>query len=424
MIDLLALEELPGYPGDPKREKPMRVLVDTNHRCAGNNLWSARLAAWVRANGHELVWEVEQAEVLLLNACGVTHEAQDHELALVEAYRRRLPGGSKIVVFGCLPGIAPERLRGVEAIGFAETARLEALLGGTVPLESLPAASAGAPIETLKTAKDGHLRAEGLLVDGWRSRLPFLLPSLLAYALPRVRSRLDRLLVELALGGRAHLEIGSGCSARCSYCLIRKAKGKVRSRSIETILHDLDTLPPEEPVALVADDCGSYGQDLGLDLVHLLEAIGKHRPGIALDLTYLNPAALLTLEARLFVALRSVRLRSAVIPLQSGSATVLKGMRRDYDPNEVLASLHRLRALHPETVLVSHLIIGFPGEGWREFFRSVATLPSYDFTAVFAYAPPGRASTHHPWDRCRVFGRLAFLTLVQNLWYSLRLLRG
>ena len=181
--------------------------------------------------------------------------------------------------------------------------------------------------------------------------------------------------------------IAQGCANDCSYCNIKKAKGNVRSRTPESIATEVHCLYERgiRTVTLLADDCGSYGLDLGWDLSALLKHLSTVAPDLLYKLYTIYPALFLQQSTKLENFFTRCRVPYLCLPVQSAAPRVLKLMNRRYDPDALAEAMGRLRSLDPDVFIYSHFIFNFPTETWDEFEQSIAFASHFDQCVFIGY---------------------------------------
>ncbi|MEC8911144.1 MAG: MiaB/RimO family radical SAM methylthiotransferase, partial [Chloroflexota bacterium] len=197
---------------------------------------------------------------------------------------------------------------------------------------------------------------------------------------------------------RAMVKIQEGCDQVCSYCIVPKVRGRERSIPPEEIIAQINErakLGCREAV-LTGTQLGTYGFDLpGIDLAGLLQQV--------LVETNINRLRISSLQAQeitpdLLGLWDDSRLCPHFhIPLQSGSDTILKSMRRRYDTARFAETIALVRKTIPDAGITTDIIIGFPGEGVREFAESYSFAASMGFSDmhVFPYSiRPGTSAAH------------------------------
>ena len=194
---------------------------------------------------------------------------------------------------------------------------------------------------------------------------------------------------------RAYIKIEDGCESHCTYCIIPKARGSIRSKPLAAVLDEVRCLTQNgcREVVLTGIETASWGRDLGeATLADLLEAvdqipdIGRVRLG-SLDPTLMRPA---------FVE-RIAKLPSLAphfhLSMQSGSDSVLARMKRKYNSTQALAAIERLRAAMPGVQLTTDIIVGFPGETEEDFAATMDFARRARFLMIHVFPYSKRAGT-------------------------------
>jgi tRNA A37 methylthiotransferase MiaB len=178
--------------------------------------------------------------------------------------------------------------------------------------------------------------------------------------------------------------VATGCRNACTYCAIRFAKGAVVSEPREQVLEDVrrGIAAGNQRIVLVGDDTGSYGLDRGTDLGELLGDLTALPGEFGLHVRNLEPMGLLRVFDRLKAAVASGRIRAITVPIQSGSDRILGAMGRKYRREPIMEALAELRRLNPELLILTHVLVGFPGETREDFRDTLRMVGSFDFDGV------------------------------------------
>jgi len=371
----------------------MRTYHVRSFGCQMNEHDAERLRYLLEAEGLAPAAGPEAADVLVYNTCTV-RESADERLAghLSGAARlKREDPGRIVLVTGCLPqaeGAAFfERFPFVDGIlGPQNVHRLPELLHAAVRGrgdEKERGAAAGEPAAAARPA---------FVADGPR----------MSGDLPARRAR----------PFQAWVQVMSGCSNFCSYCIVPYVRGPERSRSPEAVEAEVRGLVDDgvREVTLLGQNVNAYGRDLGPGRGPAGESGAG---GWSLDAAALAPgfpALLARLDrieglARLrFVTSHPKDLSDELIaaiaglptvcehvhlPLQSGSDRVLAAMRRGYTAERFLDLVRRLRAAVPDVSITTDLIAGFPGETEDDFAATLAAVDeaAFDGAFTFVYSP-------------------------------------
>ena len=325
----------------------MKIFLDTIG-CRLNQAEIETLARQFRSAGHEIVASASEADLAVVNTCTVTSEAASDSRAAIRRAKRQ--GAGELVVTGCWATLEPDRaaqLPGVRRI---------------VP----------------------NLQKDTLAAD--LLSLPqefFDLEPLARRPLPGPHHRT-----------RAFIKVQDGCDNACAFCITTVARGASRSRSIEVVIADIQSALEggTREIVLTAVHLGSWGQDLTKpgSLSDLVSAILARTSPARLRLSSLEPW---DLEKDFFSLWSDARLcRHLHLPLQSGSAGVLKRMARKTTPKSFARLVDSARTLIPDVAITTDVIVGFPGETEAEFAETVDFVKSMDFAGghVFTYsARPG-----------------------------------
>lgn len=188
---------------------------------------------------------------------------------------------------------------------------------------------------------------------------------------------------------RAYVKVQDGCNQFCSYCIIPYARGRVRSREMEDVLHEVRTLAENgcREVVLTGIHLSSYGTDLGLTLLDLILAVHEIEGIARIRLGSLEPG-IVTEEFAERLAQLPKFCPHFHLSLQSGCSATLKRMNRRYTAEEFAAKCEILRRIFENPAITTDVIAGFPGETEEEFAETMAFLEQIQLyeTHIFKYS--------------------------------------
>ncbi len=190
---------------------------------------------------------------------------------------------------------------------------------------------------------------------------------------------------------RAFLKIQDGCESSCSYCIVPKARGPLRSLEPDKVIGLLKGLERSgyKEVVLVGVHLGRYGWDFGneVDLTKLLVEIGRSRVGLRVRLSSLEPTEI-DRELIALMANRDWLCRHFHISLQSGDDEVLRRMNRHYTAMMVAKVVDDIARLVPQVSIGADVLVGFPGECGRAFKNTLTLLKELpiSYLHVFPYS--------------------------------------
>ena len=337
--------------------------------------------------------QLSEADVVVVNTCSVTAEADRAARAFIRRARRRNPA-ARILVTGCYAQRAPEELADLPGVS-AVVGNSHKAFAPQIAL-SLANASARPPVPV------GQQQANALIQI--QSAQAALAPPQVVLADDAfAHSFLEEAQLVPGAQTRPNLKIQEGCGNRCSFCVIPQTRGSSRSLPAAQILARVRQFVACGGNELVFSgiNLGRWGRDLAPTpdfphptLASLVRSILNETSLPRLRLSSIEP---MDWDAELLAVLgedASGRVAPhAHLPLQSGSDAVLRRMHRRYRPwhyEQKVASL--LRAAGPDLTLGADVMAGFPGETDREFDETLAFIRAlpFGYLHLFPFSPrPG-----------------------------------
>lgn len=332
--------------------------------CKVNFCETESLQTLFEKSGYSVIDFEKEADVYVINTCTVTG-LSDHKSRKMIRRARKLNPNAVIVATGCYAQGSPEELKQMEQID---------LIIGTSGRDRLPQA-----VEALQQGCPADL------VQPYAEKIAF---EILPPVVRRGRTR-------------GFLKIQEGCNQRCTYCIVPRVRGPLRS------------LPPKEALerarALIRSGCreivltgihlGLYGVDLEeVTLASLLREM-EQLPGLLrLRLSSLEPGDITGELVEQIVGSEKI-CPHLHIPLQSGDGEILRRMNRAYNPQEYLYLVKWLQQVIPGLAVSADVIVGFPGETEAHHRRSMSLVRKAGFSRlhVFKYSPrPGTPAAGYP----------------------------
>ena len=196
----------------------------------------------------------------------------------------------------------------------------------------------------------------------------------------------------LATPFSAILPISSGCLGRCTYCATLKARGRVKSRSVNDIFfkaqYAIDSGSKE--LLLTSQDNGAFGADTESSLENLLNELSHLDGEFRLRVGMLNPMLVSGRSKEMAEAWGDSRTYKFMhLPIQSGSQKILNSMTRDHTLGEFWEVVEVFRDYYPEMMIITDIITGFPGETDKDHQETVKLLNqlSPDLVNVTRFSP-------------------------------------
>ncbi|WP_100406745.1 tRNA (N(6)-L-threonylcarbamoyladenosine(37)-C(2))-methylthiotransferase MtaB [Bacillus solitudinis] len=194
---------------------------------------------------------------------------------------------------------------------------------------------------------------------------------------------------------RASLKIQEGCNNFCTFCIIPWARGLMRSRDPQEVIKQATQLVDAgyKEIVLTGIHTGGYGEDLkDYSLARLLEDLEQVEGLKRIRISSIE-ASQLTDEVIRVIDNSEKVVRHLHIPLQSGSNTVLKRMRRKYTMEFFAERLERLKEILPGLAVTSDVIVGFPGETEEEFQETYDFINTHKFSELHVFPYSKRTGT-------------------------------
>ena len=290
----------------------------------------AMLESFERA-GYAAVPFQDEADVYLINTCTVTGTGDQKSLKTIRRVAREHPGCA-IVVCGCLAQREAAMLAGMDNVRLVVGVQRRAEV---VPLLE-QALATGETVNAVAPLKGAGF--ENLFVSRHEGKT------------------------------RATMKIQEGCDRYCAYCIIPSVRGPVRSMPLEDVAAEAARLGAAgyREIVVTGIHLASYGRGADWTLIDAVRAV-HDAPGVErVRLGSLEPLIVTDDFARECAALPGL-MRQFHLSLQSGSAGVLKRMRRRYTPEEYRRAADTLRRHMPDCAVTTDVIVGFPGETEQEF---------------------------------------------------------
>ncbi|MBB4071577.1 tRNA (N6-isopentenyl adenosine(37)-C2)-methylthiotransferase MiaB [Canibacter oris] len=322
--------------------------------CQMNVHDSERLSGALEAAGYVKKAASEKADVVVINTCAVRENADNKlygNLGYLASVKRKQPG-MQIAVGGCLA----QKDQGV----ILEKAPWVDVVFGTHNMGSLPV--------LLERARHNQ-SAEIEILESLE-----IFPS----TLPTKR--------DSAASGWVSISVG--CNNTCTFCIVPSLRGKENDRRPGDVLAEVQALVDAGAVeiTLLGQNVNSYGVSFGdrQAFSKLLRTMGTI-PGLErVRFTSPHPAAFTDDVIAAMAETQNV-MPQLHMPLQSGSDTILRGMRRSYRSKKYLQILDKVRQAIPDAAITTDIIVGFPGETEADFEATMEVVRQARFQNAFTF---------------------------------------
>lgn len=314
--------------------------------CPKNDVDSEHLERLLTGGELLPVLQPGDADAIIVNTCGFIEQSQEQSMAAVRDLATNKRDGQTLIVAGCMTQLYGREVR-------EEVAGVDHIFG----------------------------------VGQWQEVARLLSVDVDAiFDIPESAAKVS--------GPSAYLKISDGCDAPCTFCVIPRIKGGLRSAPAGLLVREAQRLVAAgaKELVLVAQDSTAWGEDLGLPVASglpgllrmLAEAVG---PEVWLRLMYAYPSRVSSELIETMAEIPNV-VHYLDVPLQHGSVDVLRRMKRPSNLDRVHRFVEELRTAMPDVVLRTSFIAGFPGETdaeFRELLQFAKTI-QFDHAGCFTYS--------------------------------------
>ena len=287
------------------------------------------------------------ADIFIVNTCTVTNTSDNKSLKMVRHIRKNNPESICIVV-GCMTQVNSKYLDDLE---------VSIILGNKGKSEIVKY------IEEYKKNKK-----QIKIID------------------PNVNNEFEDMCLSTFDKNRAFVKIEDGCENFCTYCIIPYARGKVRSKSPEKVIEEINTLVENghREIVLTGIHTGHFGSDINYSFSDLLKDIEKIDK---LERLRISSIEITELGSDFMEVLKSSKIivDHLHIPLQSGSNEILKLMNRKYNKEYFINKIEEIRKIRPNISITTDVIVGFPGESEELFNETIDTINKIEFSKIHVF---------------------------------------
>lgn len=321
--------------------------------CSKNDVDSETMAYKLKNNDYTIINNPSDADYIIINTCSFINAAKEESIDAIFDMINQKKDGAKIIVSGCLAQRYSNELK-------EEIPEIDIIVG-TGNFQNIS--------EIIKEYEENN--KDDVYIDNINADIEYIKKD--------------------AADITEYVKIAEGCNNNCSYCIIPKLRGRLRSRSIDDIVNEINHLHKlgTKEVILIAQNTTDYGTDIysrpSLDM--LLKAILERTKMPWIRIMYLYPDNITDDLIETFNSSDRI-LNYMDIPLQHASDHVLKMMNRHIDKDEIHELITKLRTKIADLVLRTTFIVGFPGEREEDFEELLNFIKKekFDKLGVFEYS--------------------------------------
>ncbi len=366
--------------------KYSKVFLITNG-CPENRIDLARMKELLIGNKWEVVNSVEESDLILFNACALTHNMQESSIKIISEFNNRKRPSTELIVCGCLPKINHHRLREVYqnvTFGSDEIERFSEVLNINGDTDTIYANY------LLPRYNNGNKNGRRIPNLKKIFSMKALKRKLYFYYYNDYYNELCNA-INVFHPYSFCIKISTGCLTNCSYCAVKLSRGKLKSKPLNKVIHEF-----EEGIAkgftefsLIGTDTGSYGRDQGTTLVTLLRKLLARKGDYQIRLRNVQPRFLIEMMPELQELFKSGKISYISTAVQSGNNRILKLMNRGYTIEGYKEAIQLINQEFPHIQIRTQIMVGFPSETEEEYQDSVKLLDelNFDFVESYLYSP-------------------------------------
>jgi len=310
-------------------------------------------------NGLTHVSDDQNPDLIIINSCAVTKQAEAKTRGAITAAKKKSPMG-KLVVVGCYPQESAEKVLAIPEV--------DLVLGNHEKykiIDYLPS------LEKISHEEKEHCVSN--MLDSNVDNYTFPIANICSAGSTT----------------RAFMKVQDGCGYFCSYCIIPYLRGSVRSRNISDCIDETKLLVDKgyKEIVLSGINLGTYKAETGENLAGLLKKMLAETDIKRIRLSSIEPN-LISSDLLEIIAHEKRICRQLHIPLQHGSDRILKLMNRKYKSSDYKSLIEKIKNQIPDICIGADVIVGFPGERDDDFFEMLKMLEdlALSYLHVFRYS--------------------------------------
>ena len=393
----------------------------SSYSCERRELDAQKILSYLKKNNYTIITDPKKADYIILVTYGATKSLSDISFKMIEKFKEY---DAQLIVAGCIPETHKEQLGKI-------------FTGITLPTQNFDRIDEIFPINTIqfKDAEEGNYTwknlnkrtPSGILKNinqqsiFFRTLTTFFIENIFKKILGRNFVKIFPFKNLVSESGNYFILISRGCIHNCAYCIIRKAVGPLRSKPSDQCINEFREGLQQgfTNFVLEADDVGPYGVDIGGTLPDLLKQIVATEGNFTLELRNTHPFWIIKYIDDLETLVKTRKIKSIFISIQSGNNRILKLMGRPYPIEKVVDAVSRLKSANPDLQVGVDLMVGFPTEKTEEFHETLRIIEQlhFDFGVVFPFC------CHQETKASQIEPKIPRKVIQQRLSETLRMLK-
>jgi tRNA A37 methylthiotransferase MiaB len=382
---------------------PRKIFFAYNKICIRRVIDSIKLSRFFKSNKYLIVDNPEDTDYIIVVTCANKIEEEEESLSIIKNLKKY---NKKMIVYGCLPGISPKKLEEIhkgDKIAVKDINLIEELF----PDIKIKLKQIDENFSDLNSAERSLIKKYEPLLTSTNSKERIFKKFLFYFRFNKNFFKRTIRTIKLLLNDIFRsiknlkktayiLRISYGCISKCSYCSIRDAVGKLKSKSIDDCKKEYIQAIKNgyRTFEFIGDDLGSYGLDINKSLPILLDELSKvyKKNDVEWIIQEINPRWLIKYYREIKEHIKN-KITFISCPIQSGSPKVLRNMNRYSDIKKLKQMVTEIKKYNPLLLFITHTIIGFPGESKTDFIQTIKLVTKINFDEVHTFRYSDRENT-------------------------------
>lgn len=358
-----------------------------------------QIAAYLSKNGYQLVDSEDSADAIIITTCAVTQQSADVTYQYVlDCIKKRRTDNIPVYIVGCFTRIETknmERLLGFSKVfAIPEVKDVEKEFPGKIHFSCIHYNNFFSHPFAEKRLSDYHKQRnfKFRIISNSLSFFDFLFNKDTKFHYLFRNGHLYCPEIQRSIWP---VLTAKGCVYNCSYCAVRKGRGRYTSKPYESVINEIKTGISNgyNKVLLIGDELGTYGIDLkdGTSLSALLKTFISDEYPVRIGIWYLDAFRLNAVSSIIDELAQKNKIFFLGITIQNGSKRILDLMNRHYSIEETMDVVARLSRYH-NIIIATQFMVGFPTESEQDFLETYALVEKgfFDNVEIYCYSPrPG-----------------------------------
>jgi tRNA A37 methylthiotransferase MiaB len=337
-------------------------------------------------NGWVEDFRLSTADLIIFFTCAFCQSKVTEMVNEIVHIKSEMKPGAELIVGSCLPKTDKESLGRVfdgKTINPTDFTQLDSLANIKISIKDMPSMFGKEAV----ISRERHAAITVKHRTSIKEVVPKAINQFRTQGTCRTLKQIPHMLGSRVLSRRKIVMLSVGCLRKCSYCAIRFATGKLRSKPIENVMGEFTEglKSGYKKFELYADSIGDYGLDIGTNLGALFdELIQLRNERFTLGIYDLHPSSFTKYFDRIMSLCKMDRLHYLYVPIQSGNERILRLMNRPCKVDDVRKKLMDIKR-SKRTFLQTSIIVGFPTETEEDFEDTVQFLKDVDVDDAFIH---------------------------------------